>query len=1251
MATRDAAVAFPGGDRFQLVGELGRGGMGVVYEVLDRDRLVRLALKGLRRVGPRAILRLKHEFRAVRDLQHPNLVSFHELFEEDGAWFFTMELVDGVDFLRWVRPDDPGRTPGLLGPTLTAATVADAAAARSARTGHGEPTESTDGSEPPTWDDVTSRSIGWRGVDEPRLRAGLRGLVAGVAALHRGGMVHRDIKPSNILVEPDGRVVLLDFGVVAEIAGDHDDPQTRGREVVGTAAYMAPEQVIATEIGPAADWYAVGVVLFEALTGELPYPSGHGLEAKVTVDAPSPRERTADLPADLVELCERLLRREPGRRPGAAELLERFGLHDAGPVPSFVGRASELDALRASFDAGLATGSARAVVITGESGIGKSALARRFLDELGAVRTDVLVLTGRCDERELVSYNALDGAVDALARYLAGLPSDEVEAPGGTRELLQIFPVLRGVTALAAATRREPAATGLDPRSLAFAALADLLADAAARRPVILLLDDVHWADADSLALLGELFAGADAPPVLLVATARAGPGGAVPMLATDAVLRVPVHVIRLGGLARAEAEALVRAAAPGADVSRLAIDTGGNPMFLAVLARRLVDGGAPVHRLDDALWQRIGELEDDARALLEVVALGAAALPLGTVRAATGLDRQAFARTLAGLRAARLVRVTGSRDHDRTEPYHDRVRETIASRLGADRQRALHRTIVASLEATGASLEVLAYHVAKAGDSARAGVLAEAAADRAIEALAFDRAAEWLRLALELAELAPDRRHALLAERADVLARAGRTAEAADAYLAAADDQPIDLARELRRQATEQLLIGGHLTRGRALARELAAEVGLTLPQSNAGAIACLVWYQTRLSLSRLRWVRRAPEEVAPRDRIRIDVSWSVATGLSMVDSTRGACFGLRLPLLAMPAGDPVRIARAICAAAVAASGMGRGRLAIRLCEAAHRAASETDAPDARAFAAFADVAYQFYVVNDWRAARAACDQAAALLPDRGSHTFEADVIEQHHVWSLHILGELRELRRRVPATIRSAHRIGNRFVEISHRTFFGLVHLIGDRPGEALDDLADAVASWQPVDSELTNPFFFALKSRSLVAMYQRSPDADPTLATDWARLLGSLLFRIPMIRTETAQHLGALAVTRAALARDAGDQGARGRHLAEARRWLAELRRISLPAARQLGATLAVSVAAAAGALPDAVDRLGPLLVHLDATGQRATAAAARWRLARLVGGSTGEAHRLAADRFFADEGVVRPDRLVDALLPGW
>src|SRR5262245_29919442 len=95
---------FHGTTRFQLLRRLGQGGMGVVHEAFDRERNVRVALKTIRQLTPDTLLRFKHEFRVLQDLQHPNLVRLDELFEYGGTWFFTMELIEGVDFLRHVRP-------------------------------------------------------------------------------------------------------------------------------------------------------------------------------------------------------------------------------------------------------------------------------------------------------------------------------------------------------------------------------------------------------------------------------------------------------------------------------------------------------------------------------------------------------------------------------------------------------------------------------------------------------------------------------------------------------------------------------------------------------------------------------------------------------------------------------------------------------------------------------------------------------------------------------------------------------------------------------------------------------------------------------------------------------------------------------------------------------------------------------------------------------------------------------------------
>ena len=215
------------GRRFQIVRALGQGGMGVVYEALDAARAGRVALKTLTRCRAQDLYRLKNEFRSLADVAHPNLVALHEFICDDDTWFFTMDLLQGEDFLAYVR--------GLE--------VVELAQTRAA-------------AEPQ--------------FDEERLRAALGQLVQGVVALHQAGKLHCDLKPGNVMVSKTGHLTILDFGLVSERVGPSTG-RTLGPEWSGTPGYMAPEQREARELSPATDYYAIGVMLFESMAGRLPF--------------------------------------------------------------------------------------------------------------------------------------------------------------------------------------------------------------------------------------------------------------------------------------------------------------------------------------------------------------------------------------------------------------------------------------------------------------------------------------------------------------------------------------------------------------------------------------------------------------------------------------------------------------------------------------------------------------------------------------------------------------------------------------------------------------------------------------------------------------------------------------------------------------------------------------------------------------------------------------------------------------------
>lgn len=770
-ATRARPVAL---GRYDIVGRLGAGGMGTVYAAIDRERGTRVALKTLSVQDAAAGVSLKREFRVVADLGHENLAPVYELGSEGDVWFFTMEHVDGVSLATWARPSGAQAAPAEateadlpLSRTLACApddlvTFRSAGADPASRVAvippRAEATRRSAGSEVATRDLLTDPPEPRTATPSPlardadAVRRVFGEIVAGVAALHQAGLRHGDIKPANVLVRDDGRVVLVDFGLVRSTRERGDDRTPSG----GTPVYMAPEQLGRGAIGVEADWYAVGATLYRVLTGVLPWTAGSLVELygkKMRQPPLPPHAVVPSTPLDLSDACMLLMHPDPTRRPDHEALLRMFGASPAAPeVPSerpretvFVGREAELYALERAYGAARA-GTPILVHVHGASGIGKSSLLASFL---GAVREvdSAVVLRGRCYERESVPYKGFDRIVDDLSERLRLMADDQLDGllPTWTGELGRAFPALAAVPAIAArAADVHVAHDAIELRRRAWIALGELFAGLRRSGPVVLAIDDVQWIDEDSAQLLASLLRGAQASPGP-APTSLAAPSHAAPsavsssaMAARSSLLVILLYrpaeaaasqtlfghfalarqlegegrlvEVLLAPLTASEAEALAAAAlsdagAPHSETRArvLAEEAQGVPFFIQELAhfagRRTAserrEPGDPDGRvsLDDAIRARVGQLPPDQRAIVEVVAIAGSPIPQRAAFEAASLEESALPALLA-LRRASLVSWLGAGGDDAIATYHDRIREAVAATLAEPARLALHLAV-----------------------------------------------------------------------------------------------------------------------------------------------------------------------------------------------------------------------------------------------------------------------------------------------------------------------------------------------------------------------------------------------------------------------------------------------------------------------------------------------------------------------------------------------------------------------------
>jgi predicted ATPase len=500
--------------RYEVIEELGRGGMGKVYKVLDKEIQEEVALKLLNpeiASDEKTIERFRNELKFARRITHRNVCRMHDINRENDTYFITMEYVPGEDLKTVIR-----RTGSL--PEGEAVPIAAQ-------------------------------------------------VCEGLTEAHRLGVVHRDLKPQNIMIDRDGNVRIMDFGIARSLAAKG---VTEAGMIIGTPDYMSPEQVEGMEADARSDIYALGAALYEMVTGRVPFEGDTALiiAMKHKAEIPlSPKEINPQLSEELTTVILRCLEKDKEKRYQTTEelLAELRCLEEGLPTvagamrpkipaflsegaeevrlkrPVFVACGQELEKLGSSLEAALSN-KGRVIFVTGEAGSGKTALVQEFAQRVQEAYPELIVASGKCNAHAGIGdpylpfieiLSLLTGDVEA--KWTAGVISREhalrlwnllplsVKALlDNGQDLINLF-----VPGAALASRSEAFSSRMTYWLAGLKKLVDrkaslpadlmlqqsnlleqytrVLQDLAKEKPLLLILDDLQWVDPGSASLLFHL--------------------------------------------------------------------------------------------------------------------------------------------------------------------------------------------------------------------------------------------------------------------------------------------------------------------------------------------------------------------------------------------------------------------------------------------------------------------------------------------------------------------------------------------------------------------------------------------------------------------------------------------------------------------------------------------------------------------------------------------------------------------------
>jgi tetratricopeptide (TPR) repeat protein len=715
-------------DRYRLEVELGQGGMGTVYLAHDAvlERNVALKLMSKPRLGTEGRSRLLVEAQTVAKLKHPNIVTVYDAGEVDQQPYVVMEYIQGKTLNNYDLD-------GFEGMVL-----------------------------------ITKQ------------------ICAALQYAHEHDIVHRDLKPENVIIQPDGTLLLMDFGLAVSTTSR----MTEKGLIMGTVAYMSPEQAFGYEVTPASDLYSLGVILYELATGSLPFEAENAL-AIITqhIHAPvvPPRAKNERIPIPLNDLILALLNKEPQDRPGSAVdvttllddplLLEReisseqdFSVLDRIVRGRIVGRQTEYDEALILWQ-NVVAGQGQALLISGEPGIGKTRLTREIVTN--AEVSGGTALIGECYAESNAPYSAFAQITrQVLGRY----HQNGLQLPDAVLDdLLDLTPELR---------HRYPDISSnprLDPESeqqRLFENMVALCEGLAIKAPLLLVCDDAHWGDSGTLAMLHHLIRRTQHLPVMILVTYReielkeARPFNDMLL---DLNRQRQGTRLKLNRLDRQATQDMLQAIF-AVEVSPEFLDgiyreTDGNPFFIEEVCRTLVESGALYY--EDGEWHRpsmeeleipqgiqvsvesrLAKLPKEHQEILRMASILGREFEFEVLLEALDMNEDTLIEALEAAEEAQMIQEVDATGEVTFAFVHALVPSAIVESVRTLRRRKFHRRAAIAIEKVSPEdYEALAFHYGEAGNERLALKYYTLAGERAAAAFANQDAEHHFSSALDLVE------------------------------------------------------------------------------------------------------------------------------------------------------------------------------------------------------------------------------------------------------------------------------------------------------------------------------------------------------------------------------------------------------------------------------------------------------------------------------------------------------------------